>query len=146
MTKIFVDYGRSLRQLWTNRHRYVSSTSTSRNQWEYTGSNAKEYSCQNRRWWTLFYLLIFSFHFILFFFFLFNFLFLEQLGLGFISHAVTSVTNWWRRHKTDHRTWKNEVEGSRTKWHHTAWTTHASLMLYSWLFRVGCTVASTDHE
>ena len=29
--------------------------------------------------------------FILFFLFIFNFLFLEQLGLGFISHAVTSV-------------------------------------------------------
>ena len=42
--------------------------------------------------WTLFYFL--SFHFILFFFQVsFNFLFLEQLGLGVISHAVTSVTN-----------------------------------------------------
>ena len=38
---------------------------------------------------------IFPFHFILFslFSFLFRFLFLEQLRLGFISHAVTSVTN-----------------------------------------------------
>ena len=37
---------------------------------------------------------IFSFPCILFFvFFLFSFLFLEQLRLGFISHAVTSVTN-----------------------------------------------------
>ena len=38
---------------------------------------------------------IFPFHFILFslFSFLFLFLFLEQLRLGFISHAVTSVTN-----------------------------------------------------
>ena len=38
---------------------------------------------------------IFSFHFILFslFYFLFLFLFIEQLRLGFISHAVTSVTN-----------------------------------------------------
>ena len=38
---------------------------------------------------------IFSFHFILFslFSFLFLFLFIEQLRLGFISHAVTSVTN-----------------------------------------------------
>jgi len=27
------------------------------------------------------------------FLFLFNFLFLEQLGVGVISHAVTSVTN-----------------------------------------------------
>jgi len=33
-----------------------------------------------------------SFHFILLFFSFFIFLFLEQLGLGFISHAVTSVT------------------------------------------------------
>ena len=33
------------------------------------------------------FIFIFSFHFILFFHFL------EQLGLGFISHAVTSVTN-----------------------------------------------------
>jgi len=90
---------------------------------------------------------ILSFHFILlfFFFFLFNFLFLEQLRLGIISHAVTSVTNWWCSHKTDHRTWEKEVEGSGTKWRHTAWTTHADLMLYSWSFRVGCTVASTDH-
>ena len=86
----------------------------------------------------------FSFYFILFCF-SFIFLFLEQLGLGFISHAVTSVTNWWRSHKTDHGSWKKEVEGSGTKWRHTAWTTHTGLMLYSWSFRVGCTVASTDH-
>jgi len=79
------------------------------------------------------------------FLFLFLFLFLEQLRLRFISHAVTSVTNWWQSHKTDHGTWKNGVEGSGTKWHHTAWKTHAGLMLYSWSFRVECTVASTDH-
>ena len=79
------------------------------------------------------------------FLFPFNFLFLEQLGLGFISHAVTSVTSWWRNHKTDHRTWKKKVEGFGTKWHYTAGTTHVGLMLYSWSFRVGCTVASTDH-
>ena len=60
--------------------------------------------------------------------FYFFFLFLEQLGLGFVSHAVTSVTNWWRSHKTDHETWENEVEGTRIKWRHTAWTTHAGLM------------------
>ena len=80
------------------------------------------------------------------FLFSFNFLFLEQLGLGVISHTVTSVTNWWQSHKTDYRTWENEVEGSGTKWCHTVWTTHAGLMLYSWSFRVGCTVVSTDHE
>ena len=36
---------------------------------------------------------IFSFHFYFTFLFFFLFLFLEQLRLGFISHAVTSVTN-----------------------------------------------------
>jgi len=52
---------------------------------------------------------IFFFYFILFFvFFLFCFLFLEQLGLRSISHAVTSVTNWWQSHKTDHETWRTE--------------------------------------
>ena len=51
----------------------------------------------------------------LFSFIFFSFLFLEQLGLGSISHAVTSVTNWWRSHKTDHKTWENGVEGSGTK-------------------------------
>ena len=40
------------------------------------------------------------------FLFPFNFLFLEQLRLGFISHAVTSITNWWCSHKTDHGTWR----------------------------------------
>jgi len=48
--------------------------------------------------------------FILFFLFYFILLlFLEQLGLGLISRAVTSVT------RTDHRTWENKVEGSGIK-------------------------------
>ena len=93
--------------------------------------------------------LYFIFHFILFYFFLvffsFIFLFLEQLGLGVISYAVTSVTSWWQSHKTDHETWENVVEGTRTKWRHTTWTPHVGLMYYSWSFRVGCTVVSTDH-
>ena len=82
---------------------------------------------------TMDFILFFLFIFILFSLvpFLFFFLVLEQLRLGFISHTVTSVTNWWRSHKTDHETWI-EVEGTRTKWRHTAWTTHAGLMLYSW--------------
>jgi len=67
--------------------------------------------------------------FYLFSSFLFIFLFLEQSGLGFVSHAVTSVTNWWHSYKTDYETWKNKVEGSRTKWYHTAWTTHAGLIV-----------------
>ena len=89
---------------------------------------------------------IFYFLFSLYFIFIFIFLFLEQLRLGFSCHTVTSVTNWWCSHKTDHRTWENGVEGSGIKWHHTTWTTHADLMSYTWSFRVGCTVVSTDHE
>ena len=92
-----------------------------------------------------FYFSLFTlFYFILFLFF--SFLFLERLGLGFISHTVTSVTGWWRSHKTDHGTWENEVEGSRIKWRHTAWIIYAGLMSYTWSFRIGCTVVSTDHE
>ena len=47
--------------------------------------------------------------------------------------------------RTDYETWKNGVEGSGIKWHHTTWTTHVGLMLYTWSFRVGCTVVSTDY-
>jgi len=61
--------------------------------------------------------LTFIFRFSLYF--IFSFLFIEQLGLGFISHAVTSVTSWWHSHKTDHRIWENGIEGSGIKWHHT---------------------------
>ena len=57
---------------------------------------------------------IFSFHFLFSFRFIFYFLFLEQLGLGLIGYAVTSVTTRWRSHKTDHKTWEKGVEGSRT--------------------------------
>ena len=89
------------------------------------------------------------FYFSFYFYFLFDvflyFLFLEQLGLELISHTVTSVTTWWHSHKTDHETWKNEVEGSRIEWRYTTWTPHVGLMLYTWSFRVGCTVVSTDH-
>jgi len=47
--------------------------------------------CQDRWQWTLFYFSLFIlFYFTLLYFFFF--LFLEQLELGFISHAVTSVT------------------------------------------------------
>ena len=93
----------------------------------------------------LYFIFSFHFYFTLLFTFLFSFLFLEQLGLGLISHAVTSVTNWWCSHKTDHETGENGVEGTRIKWRHTAWTTHAGLMKCSWSFRVGCTVVSMDH-
>ena len=85
------------------------------------------------------------FLFLFFFFLSFLFLFLEQLGLGLIGHAVTSVTSWWRSHKTDHETWENLSRRFENKWRHTTWTPPVDLMDYTWLFRVGCTVASTDH-
>ena len=86
------------------------------------------------------FIFIFSFHFILFLFlFFFYFLFLEQLGLGSISHKLMAKSQDWSRDL------ENEVEDSGTKWHYTAWTTHTGLMLYSWSFRVGCTVVSMDH-
>ena len=61
--------------------------------------------------------LVFLFHSSFLFLFLFYFsifLFLEQLGLGWTGHAVTSVTTWWRSHKTDHKTWENLVKDLRT--------------------------------
>jgi len=103
------------------------------------------YAYQDRWQWTSF-IFIFSLSFYFYFSLIFYFLFLEQFGLGFICHTVTSVTSWWQSHKTDHGTWENGVEGSGMKWHHTTWTTHVGLMSYTWSFRVGCTVVSTDHE
>ena len=41
----------------------------------------------------LYFIFSVHFYFTLLFFFFFSFLFLEQLGLGLISHTVTSVTN-----------------------------------------------------
>ena len=74
------------------------------------------------------------FYFSFLFSFCFTFLFLEQLGLGLISHAVTSVTTQWHSHKTDHKTWENLVEDSRTDnviqhgYHMLAsWTIHGCL-------------------
>ena len=78
-------------------------------------------------------LFYFSFHFYFLFNLFFYFLFLEQLGLGLISHTIISVT-WWHSHKTDHKTWENLVEDSRTNdiiqhGHHmlASWTTHGCL-------------------
>jgi len=70
-------------------------------------------TCVISRSLTVDFILFFLFHLILFLFF-FIFLFLEQLGLGLIGHAVTSVTSRWQSHKTDHKTWENLVEDSRT--------------------------------
>jgi len=51
-TRILVDHRRSLKQLQTNRHRDVSSTSTSSNQWEHIDRNAEEYGTESRMvWW-----------------------------------------------------------------------------------------------
>ena len=58
--------------------------------------------------------LYFTFHFYFHSVLFFYSLFLEQLGLGLIGHAVTSVTTWWCSYKTDHGTGKNLVEDSRT--------------------------------
>jgi len=44
MTRIFTDHERNLRRLQMIRHRDVSSTSTSSNQQEHTGSDAKKYN------------------------------------------------------------------------------------------------------
>ena len=46
----------------------------------------------------------FTSHFYFYSVLFFYFLFLEQLGLGLIGHAITSVTIEWRSHKTDHET------------------------------------------
>jgi len=78
--------------------------------------------------------LFYFFSFFIFFLVYFSiFLFIEQLVLGLISHTVTSVT-WWHSHKTDHKTWENLVEDSRTDdiiqyEHHmlASWTTHGCL-------------------
>ena len=89
---------------------------------------------------------IFLFYFILFLIIL-HFSIFRTMGLGLevIGHTVTSVTFWWYDHNIDYRTREKEVKGSETKWCHTTWTSHVDLMLYTWPFRVGCTVASIDH-
>jgi len=98
-------------------------------EWKVAITSVKQ--CQDHWQWTLFLFFLFTLFFFFFFFFLY-FLFLEQLRLGFISHAVTLVTSWWQSHKTNHETWKNRVEGFGIKWHHTIWTTHVGLMSYTW--------------
>ena len=87
---------------------------------------------------------LFYFSFLFSFHFIFYFLFLEQPELGLIGHTVTSVTTWWHNHKMDHETWGEFSRRFKNKWHHTTWTPHVSLMDYTWLFRVGCTVVSID--
>jgi len=82
------------------------------------------------------------FYFILDLFFTFSIFRTLGLGLEVISH-ISHI--WWCGHNIDHRTWKKKVEGSETKWCYTTWIPHVGLMLYTWLFRVGCTVVSTDH-
>ena len=81
------------------------------------------------------------------FYFLFDLFFIvsifRTLGVGIevISH-ISHI--WWCGHNIDHGTWEKGVEDSGTKWYHTTWTPHVGLMLHTWSFRVGCTVASTD--
>ena len=73
------------------------------------------------------------------------FLFLEQLGLGVISHAVTSVTSWWHSHETDHKTQEKKVEGSRTKWRYIAWTTHAGQECLSRIINIADACINLGH-
>jgi len=89
---------------------------------------------------------LFYFYFYFYFFLIYFsiFLFLEQLGLELIGHAIISVT-WWHSHKTDHEIWENLVEDSRNRSCHTTWTPYIGLMDYTWMFRVECTVLSTDY-
>ena len=81
-------------------------------------------------------------HFLFDLFFIFSIFRTLGLGLEVISH-ISHI--WWCGHNIDHRTWEKKVEGSGTKWCHTTWILHVDLMLYTWSFKVGCTVASTDH-
>jgi len=89
------------------------------------------------------YFLFFSF-FIFFSILFFYFLFLEQLGLGLISHTVI-LSHLMA--KSQDRSWDLGEFSRRfeNKWHHTIWTPHVDLMDYTWLFRVGCTVFSMDY-
>ena len=89
----------------------------------------------------IFFLILFSFQFI------FHSAIFRTLGLRIRSdqsHCHISHI-WCYGHNIDHRTWEKKVEGSRTKGHHTIWTLHVGLIIYTWSFRVGCTVDSTNH-
>ena len=50
-TRIFTDYRRNLRRLQTIRYKDISKTSTSNNQWEHTGSDAKKYGTGPKMVW-----------------------------------------------------------------------------------------------
>jgi len=99
--------------------------------------------CQDHRWWTWF-----SFSFSSYFIFLFSF-------FSFSIFRTARVRVDWSRCHISHKLmaksqdWLQDLgELSRrfkNKWHHTTWTPHVDLMDYTWLFRVGCTAASTDH-
>ena len=87
-----------------------------------------------------------SFYFILFYFsFSFSFPIFRtarvrvDLSRCHISHELMAKSQDWSRDLGElSRRFKN-------KWHHTTWTLYVDLMDYTWLFRVGCTVESTDH-
>jgi len=89
-----------------------------------------------------FFLFSFIFDSLFHLFFIFSIFRTLGLGLEVISH-ISHI--WWCGHNIDHRTKEKKVGGSRTKWCHTTWIPHVGLMLYTWLFRVGYRVASTDH-
>ena len=97
--------------------------------------------CQDCWRWTSF--LFSSFILFILFYFIFIFILFSIFRTTWVRVYQSSCHI---SHKTDHGTWENEVKGSGIRWRHTTWITHVSLMLYTWSFRVGCTVVSTDHE
>jgi len=89
-------------------------------------------------------LFYFSFHF------LFSFWFIFQFSI----FRTTRVRVDQSRHHISHLMAKSQDRSQdlgefsrrfKNKWCYTIWTPHVDLMDYTWLFRVGCTVLSTDH-
>ena len=88
------------------------------------------------------------FYFYFYFYFIFWFIFLFSIfrttrvrvdqSCHHISHLIAeSQDRSWNLRKFSKR-FKN-------KWCHIIWIPYVGLMDYTWLFRVGCTVVSTDH-
>ena len=90
----------------------------------------------------------------LFLFSLFYFIFLYLL-ISFSIFRTTRVRGYQSCCHISHKLMAKSQDWSRdlgelsrrfeNKWCHTTWAPHVDLMDYTWLFRVGCTVASTNH-
>ena len=91
--------------------------------------------------------------------FIFHFLFYFSVSFLFLSFSIFRTT-WVRGYQSrchiSHKLMAKSQDWSRdlgelsrrfeNKCRHTTWTPHVGLMYYSWSFRVGCTVVSTDHR